>query len=151
MRRGTVAGLLGLLTVAACAAPSTLSPYPGETWTAAEGRVVPETDLALYAVECEGRESAGFLEVLWPLDPVPGVDPVMRLYVRDPRNVMPTTRLLAPYDAASALPRGARFTGYRTATFQLWAAADEEIYLYLVEGSRVEALPRALDDSMPCP
>jgi hypothetical protein len=151
MRRVAVAGLLGLLTVAACGGPSTLSPHPGEPWTGPDDRVVPATQLALYAIDCDGRESAGFLEVLWPLDPVPGVEPELRLYVRDPRNVMPTTRLLAPYDAASALPRDARFTGYRSATFQLWAGADEPIYLYLVEGRRVEALPRALDDAMPCP
>ncbi len=142
---------LGLLLLAGCGAPSAVEPYPGEPWVDAVGETVPPEEVALYADDCPGRESAAFLEVRWPLVPVPGVEEERRLYVRDPESVMPTTRLLAPYDRASALPRGARFAGLTSGPFQLWAAADDAIYLYLVDGTRVEALPRALDDQLSCP
>jgi hypothetical protein len=150
MNRVLVAGLTGLLTLAACAALPEVGPYPGEPWVDALGETVPPEAVALYADDCVGRESAALLDVQWPLIPTPGVEDEQRVYVRDPGSVMPTTQLLAPYDSASALPRGARFTGYTSGPFQLWAAADEAIYLYLVYGTRVEALPRALDDDVPC-
>jgi hypothetical protein len=113
--------------------------------------VVAAETLALYSDDCPGRESAGFLDVTWPLEPVPGVEAEMRRYVRDPDSVLPTTQLLAPYDRASALPREAKFTGYESDSFQLWVGADDDIYVYLVYGTRVEALPRAADEVVPCP
>lgn len=145
------AGLVGLLVVAACSAPPSLAPYPGLEWTDESGARLPVEEIALYSDDCPGRESAGFLDVMWPLEEVPGVEPEFRRYVRDPEAVMPPTQLLAPYDAASSLPREARFTGLRAEPFGLWAGADDEIYLYLVHGTRVEALPRAASDTIPCP
>lgn len=140
-----------MLLAVGCAGPVTTEPYPGAQWTGPDGEVVAAEMLALYSDDCPDREAAGFLEVTWPLAPVPGVQAERRRYVRDPQSQMPTSRLLAPYDRASSLPRGALFTGYESAAGQLWAGPDEETYLYLVYGSRVEALPRAADESVPCP
>lgn len=144
-------GLTGLLVLVACAGPPDLASYPGLEWTDAAGDPVSVDRIALYSDDCPGRESAGFLDVQWPLDDVPGVEQEFRRYVRDPEAVMPPTHLLAPFDAASSLPREARFTGFRAEPFGLWEGADDEIYLYLVHGTRVEALPRAADDTIPCP
>lgn len=145
------AGVAGLLLVASCSAPPSLPPFPGVSWVDVSGRAVDEDRLALYADACPGRESGGFLDVRWPLEDVPGVEPEFRRYVRDPDAVMPPTQLLAPYDAASSLPREARFLGFTAEPFGLWAGADDEIYLYLVYGTRVEALPRAANDTVLCP
>lgn len=150
MKSGAVAALLAALVLTSCAGPESTEPFPGEPWTDPSGVVLPPETLALYSDDCPGRESAGFLDVIWPLEPVPGVEAEMRRYVRDPESVMPTTQLLAPYDRASSLPREARFTGYETDTYQLWVGADDDIYVYLVYGSRVEALPRAADEVVPC-
>jgi hypothetical protein len=148
MNRCLVVGVIALL--AACAPPVETEPYPGIPWTDAQGEVVAPEILALYSDDCAGRESAGFLDVMWPLDEVPGVEPEMRRYVRDPESVIPTGQLLAPYDRASSLPRGALFAGLATPDYQLWVGPDSDIYLYLVYGSRVEALPRAVDETVPC-
>lgn len=144
------AGLIGLLILSACASPPEVGPYPGEPFVDSLGEALAFDRLALYADDCPGRESGAFLDVMWPLDRVPGVEPEMRRYVRDPERVMPSTQLLAPYDVASSLPREALFTGMVSGPFQLWVAADDDIYLYLVNGSRVEALPRAADEDVPC-
>lgn len=149
-RAGLMAVTIAAIALSACAAPAELDPYPGAAWSDAAGTGVPPDVLALYADDCPGRGSGGFLDVLWPLDDIPGIEKQMRRYVRDPENVMPTTRLLAPYDVASSLPRSARFTGYSTAELQLWVGADDDIYVYLVAGTRVEALPRAAEESVPC-
>ena len=149
-RAGLVAVTVAAVALSACAAPASLDPYPGGAWSDSAGAAVPPEVLALYSDDCPGRESAGFLDVVWPLDEVPGVEEEMRRYVRDPENVMPTTRLLAPYDVASSLPRSAKFTGYSTSDVQLWVGEDDDIYVYLVAGTRVEALPRAADESVPC-
>lgn len=149
MRRALGAGLAGLL-LAACAQPATVPPHPGVAWVDTAGSEVPPEIVSLYADDCPGRESGAFLDVRWPLDPVPGVEPGTRRYVRDPEGVMPPERLLAPYDSAGTLPRQARFTGLIGGPFQLYVAADADTYLYLVDGTRVEALPRAADDSVPC-
>jgi len=149
MNRRLVVGVIVLL--AACAAPVDTEPYPGVPWVDAQGEAVDPEILALYSDDCPGRESAGFLDVMWPLDDVPGVEPEMRRYVRDPDSVIPTSQLLAPYDRASSLPRGALFAGLDTPDYQLWIGPDSDIYVYLVYGSRVEALPRALDETIPCP
>ncbi len=144
------AGLIGLLVLSACSSPTVLGPYPGEPFVDTLGEEIPFDRVALYADECPGRESGAFLDVMWPLAGAPGVEPEMRRYVRDPRRVMPTRQLLAPYDGASSLPREALFTGLVSGPFQLWVGADDDIYLYLVAGSRVEALPRAADEDVPC-
>ena len=149
MNRCLAVGVIALLT--ACAPPAETEPYPGTPWTDEAGEVVSPEIIALYSDDCAGRESAGFLDVRWPLDDVPGVEPEMRRYVRDPESVVATSQLLAPYDRASSLPRGAMFAGLATADYQLWVGPDSDIYLYLVYGSRVEALPRAADETVPCP
>jgi hypothetical protein len=149
MNRRLAVGVIALL--AACAAPVETEPYPGLPWADPQGRVVAAEMLALYSDDCAGRESAGFLDVMWPLAPVPGVEPEMRRYVRDPDSVMPSPQLLAPYDRASSLPPGALYSGYSTPAYQLWIGPDSDIYLYIVYGSRVEALPRAFDETIPCP
>lgn len=149
MNRCLVVGFVALL--AACAPPVETEPYPGVAWTDEQGDVLSPEIVALYSDDCAGRESAGFLDVRWPLDEVPGVEPEMRRYVRDPESVIPTARLEAPYDRASSLPRGALFTGLATPDYQLWVGPDSDLYLYLVYGSRVEALPRAVDETVPCP
>lgn len=150
MRRRAVAALLAAFVLTSCAGPGSTESFPGEPWTDPSGETVPPGTLALYSDDCPGRESAGFLDVMWPLDPVPGVEAEMRRYVRDPDSVLPTTQLLAPYDRAGSLPREARFTGYATESFQLWVGADDDIYVYLVYGTRTEALPRAADEVVPC-
>lgn len=143
-------GLIGLLVLSACSTPALVGPYPGEPFVDTLGEALPADRVALYADDCPGRESGAFLDVMWPLAGVPGVEPGMRRYVRDPERVMPSRQLLAPYDVASSLPREALFTGLVSGTFQLWVGADDDIYLYLVDGSRVEALPRAADEDVPC-
>lgn len=150
MTRRVVAAALALFSLTSCAGPETTEPYPGAPWTDPSGEVVAPETLALYSDDCPGRESAGFLDVTWPLDPIPGVEAEMRRYVRDPESVLPTTQLMAPYDRASSLSRDTRFTGYETDAFQLWVGADDDIYVYLVYGTRVEALPRAADERVPC-
>ncbi|MEX1004435.1 MAG: hypothetical protein WD156_03580 [Acidimicrobiia bacterium] len=149
MNRCLAVGVIALLT--ACAPPGETEPYPGARWTDAQGEAVDSAVIALYSDDCSGRESAGFLDVMWPLDDVPGDDAGMRRYVRDPESVIPTLQLLAPYDRASSLPRGALFSGFATPAYQLWIGPDSDIYVYLVYGSRVEALPRAVDETIPCP
>ena len=149
MNRGLLVGVAALL--AACAPPVTTEPYPGVAWVDAAGESVDPEVIALYSDECADRESAGFLDVMWPLDDVPGVEPQMRRYVRDPAAEVPPSQLLAPYDRASSLPRGAQFAGLATPDYQLWIGPDSDIYVYLVYGSRVEALPRAVDETVPCP
>ena len=149
MNRCLAVGVIALLT--ACAPPVETEPYPGAPWTDEAGDVVSPEIIALYSDDCPGRESAGFLDVRWPLDDVPGVEPELRRYVRDPESVVATSQLLAPYDRASSLPRGAMFTGLATSDYQLWVGPDSDIYVYLVYGSRVEALPRASDETVPCP
>ncbi len=143
-------GLIGLLVLAACSSAAVVGPYPGEPFVDTLGETIPFERVALYADDCPGRESGAFLDVMWPLAGVPGVEPEMRRYVRDPGQVMSSRQLLAPYDSASSLPREALFTGLASGPFQLWVAADVDIYLYLVDGSRVEALPRAADEDVPC-
>jgi hypothetical protein len=142
--------VVGLLLVSSCSSPAAVGPYPGEPFVDTLGETVPFDRIAFYADDCPGRESGAFLDVMWPLDRVPGVEPEMRRYVRDPERVMPTRQLLAPYDASSSLPRGALFAGLVSGPFQLWVAGDSDIYLYLVDGARVEALPRAADEKVLC-
>lgn len=145
-----LSGVAIAVLLAACSALPTLETRPGAPWSDASGATVGPEVLALYSDDCPGRESAGFLDVRWPTQDVPGVEVEQRRYVRDPENVMPTVHLLAPYDSASSLPREATFTGFSSEQFQLWVGADDDIYVYLVQGTRIEALPRAVDETVPC-
>jgi len=150
MSRRGVAALAVALLIVACGSPFQVGPFPGTSWVDRAGDPVPPRVLALYADDCPGRESAAFLDVLWPLNPPPDQATHMRRFVRDPSAVMPTERLLAPYGAGSALPVGAQFSGYSAGDVQLWIGHDSDIYLYLVEGPRVEALARAVDENVGC-
>ncbi len=109
--------------------------------------VAPEV-LSLYATDCPAWEGAGFLDLVFPLDG--SAEGEVRRYARDREGVLPTVALLAPYDANSSLSSDARFTGYTTDRFMLFIGADHEIYAYLVDGPRVEALPR-VEDTLQCP
>jgi len=94
------------------------------------------------APEC-GSELVAILAIEYPLgDLQPGET---RTYVRDPDGVIPSVELLAPYDGRSALEGDARFTGYETGPYTIWIGEDSDQYIYLVDGSRVEAWP-AVDD-----
>lgn len=143
MRRA-VAGALLALFLSACAGPAPVAARPGPAWSGADGEPVPADVLSVFAAPgaCDAP-GAAFLELDWPL---PGMEtddaPERRQYARDPQNTLDTTRLLAPYDEGSTLSRDTAYTGYHTDVFQLWAGADADIYLYLVDGPRVEAWPR---------
>lgn len=83
------------------------------------------------------------LEVAWPPeDALAGKATGSRFYVRDPGSVVPSELLAAPYDGGAALDFRSVYTGLHTTTFQLWVGEDEEFYIYVVSGSRVEAWPR---------
>lgn len=149
-RPGRLALMGLLLLLGACGSPAPVGAYPGEAWIDESGRSLAPEVIALYADDCAGRQSAAFLDVQWPIDRVPGVEPQMRRYVRDPGAVLPARHLMAPYDKSSSLSGDARFAGLTSGPFQLWIGADHEFYLYLVDGSRVEALPRAAGEVVPC-
>ncbi len=141
IRRWTVWALV----VAACGAPTVaitqeLAWFDGGTLV---GREV--ISLAPGPARC-GWESAAFLRMTWP--PGEATDEV-RLYVRDPEEVLPPERLAAPFGLYASLPDGARFTGLETETFQLWVAPDSDVYVYVVYGPRVEAWPRT-DPDLDC-
>lgn len=137
-----------MVLVTACSQPATIAAGGGEDWTGPDGEPVAGGLLALYAVDCEAWPGAGFLDIAYPLD---ASDPQeLRRYARDPERVLPTVELLAPYDPNGSLPRGARFSGYQTDRFMLFVGEDSDVYVYLVDGPRVEALPRA-EDSLTCP
>ena len=135
------------LGVAACSESAVLDPYPGERWLDAEGNQVEPERLAYYASDCPAWPEAGFLEIGAGL--VEGFDEPRR-FARDPGRELPPVELQAPYDPRSALSRDARFTGFETDRFMLFLGDDQDTYAYVVDGPRVEALPR-VEDSLACP
>ncbi len=141
------AGAMLCLVVAGCTEPATISPFPGETWRDAGGEAVPSEKIVLYATDCAAWPGAGFLELGESFD---AEEPTFRRYARDPDASLPTVELLAPYDGRSALSRDARFTGYETDRFMLFLGGDQDVYAYLVDGPRVEALPR-VEPTLTCP
>lgn len=141
-------GIMLMAVLAACTEAVTLAPHPGEAWTDAAGEPVAADVVALYATDCPAWQGVGFLDLVYPPDGSTGGE--VRRYARDPEGSLPTVELLAPYDANSALSSDARFTGYSTDRFMLFIGSDHEIYAYLVDGPRVEALPRA-EDTLRCP
>ena len=140
----TALGGLAFVLVAACSGPATLD-GPVE-WTDEDGQPVDPALVALTPDPCGSRPGVAFLDVTWPFNPGANEETEMRRYVRDPELVFPPTALVAPYDAASSLSSDARFTGYSGGPFQLWAGSDDELYLYLTDGPRVEALPLLVGD-----
>ncbi len=97
------------------------------------------------APEC-GSDLVAVIEIRHPLgDLEPGET---RVYVRDPDEVIPPVELEAPYDGRSSLDRDARFSGFEVGPYTIWLGGDSDQYVYLVDGSRVEAWPRILD--LPC-
>ena len=124
-----------------------MAPFPGETWRDAVGESVAPEIIALYASDCPAWPGVGFLELGESLD---DEEPTFRRYARDPEASLPTVELLAPYDGRSALSRTARFTGFETERFMLFLGDDQDVYAYLVDGPRVEALPR-VEPTLTCP
>ena len=134
--------------VAACSEPlRAIAPYPGEEWFDPSGEPVSPERLVLYASDCPAWSGAGFLELGPEFDPEV---PEVRRYARDPDRSLPTIDLLAPYDSRGALNRDSRFTGFETDSFMLFLGQDQDIYVYLVDGPRVEALPR-VESTLICP
>lgn len=130
------------VAVGACSGPAPLD-GPVE-WVDDEGSAV---DPALVSLRpCDGYDGVAALDVTWPLNPAANEETMVRRYIRDPKLVFPPTALAAPYDAASSLPTDADYTGFTGGPFKLWAGADDELYLYLTDGPRVEALPRLLEE-----
>ncbi len=93
------------------------------------------------APEC-GSDLVAVIEIGFPLGNLDQGE--TRTYVRDPDSVIPPVQLEAPYDGRSSLSGDARFTGYETGPYTIWIGEDSDQYIYLVEGSRVEAWPRVL-------
>ena len=140
--------MIAVLVVTACSEPPRgISPFPGEQWRDQTGEVVSTEQIALYASDCPAWPGAGFLELGPEFDPE---TEEVRRYARDPERSLPTIELLAPYDSRSALSRDARFTGFQTDAFMLFLGDDQDVYAYLVDGPRVEALPR-VESALECP
>jgi len=135
--------VVGVL-LAACSGPAALD-GPVE-WTDGEGAPVEATLVSLTPDPCDAHPGVAFLDVMWPLSPGATEETETRRYVRDPELVFPPTALIAPYDAASSLSPDAKFTGYSGGPYQLWAGSDDDLYLYLTDGPRVEALPLLVED-----
>lgn len=148
MRWAVIAAVLGL-AVSACGETVEIEPPPGNQWFR-DGEPVSDDVVAveLGPAAC-GWENVGFLEVTWPLTPAEGEETERRQYVRNVDDSVPAERLLAPYDGGSSLPRGARYTGLHTASFQLWFGPDSDQWAYIVAGPTVEAWPRA-DPPLEC-
>ena len=137
---------LGLVS-SACSESAVLTPFPGERWLDVEGNQVEPERLAYYASDCPAWPGAGFLEIGPGL--VEGFDEPRR-FARDPGRGLPSVELRAPYDPRSALSRDARFTGFETDRFMVFLGDDQDLYAYVVDGPRVEALPR-VEDGLACP
>jgi hypothetical protein len=93
------------------------------------------------APEC-GSDLVAVIEIEFPLGNLDQGE--TRTYVRDPDAVIPPVELEAPYDGRSSLSSDIRFTGYETGPYTIWIGEDSDQYIYLVDGSRVEAWPRVL-------
>ncbi len=140
--------VVSALIVASCGAPA-VTITEDMPWFDEDGTQLPPDVVSVGPgpARC-GWQSAAFLRLEWPPGGTDGAGEV-RLYVRDPDEVLPTERLEAPYGSFAALPKGARYTGLRTEAFQLWVADDSDIYVYVVYGPRVEAWPRT-DPDLDC-
>ncbi|MFE6487644.1 hypothetical protein ACFVGN_32575 [Streptomyces sp. NPDC057757] len=108
-----------------------------EIWTDRAGDRVPTTVLSSYpgAEHCDW-ESAHFLGVGGIRDG--------RQYARDPRGVLGTDLLTAPYDGDVRMPADARDTGYRLDGRELWLS-DDRATAYVRTDDAVEAWPRTKD------
>ena len=94
------------------------------------------------APEC-GSDLVAIIEVDYPLGNLQRGE--SRMYVRDPDAVIPPVELEAPYDGRSSLSNDARFTGYEVGPYTIWLGEDSDQYIYLVDGTRVEAWPGVTD------
>jgi len=61
-------------------------------------------------------------------------------FVRDPSNAY-RVGLNVGFDATSTLPTAAKFSGYQSASEELWLVPGDDQYVYLVSGERVERWP----------
>ncbi len=145
MRRWVAVHLLAAaaLLTAACGPDIEVDPA-GQGFFDASEQPVDRRIAATYPVDEDcGWEAAMVLELAWPPeDALAGKSTETRFYIRDPQYVVPPELLSAPYDGGSALDFRSVYTGLHTTTFQLWVGEDEDIYIYVVAGSRVEAWPR---------
>lgn len=135
------------IVVVGCSEPAQIAPFPGERWRDAAGDSVASDVIALYSSDCAAWPGAGFLDLGESFD---DEEPTFRRYARDPDASLPTVELLAPYDGRSALSSTARFTGFETDRFMLFLGDDQDVYAYLVDGPRVEALP-LVEPTLICP
>ena len=95
------------------------------------------------------------LHLAWPPEDPPNRKKEQSIqYIRDPDNVMGVKRITAAYDGDATLPRGSRYTGYRTNFMELWvrtykqgsptvAEASPPDEIYLVYEGHIESWPRA--------
>jgi hypothetical protein len=104
-----------------------------EIWLDRDGNRVPTSVVSSYAgaAHCDW-ESVHFLGL--------GRGEKSRQYVRDPRGVLGTEPLTAPYDGDVRMPADARDTGYRFDDWELWLAADRAT-AYIRTADGVEAWP----------
>lgn len=140
--------LLGLLVVAgitfsACSEPILLDPG-GVPVFDPDGDVLGGAGPVRLrgAPEC-GADTVAVVEIDYPLG---NLDPgETRTYVRDPDGALPPEIFEAPYDFRGSLENDARFTGYETDAFTVWIGADSDLYIYMVDGPRVEAWPQVIN------
>lgn len=137
--------LIAAVVLAACAPAFEIDPA-GQGFFDEAGTAIPQRYAFVAPADAEcGWSSAAILELGWPPEKAAaGTATEFRFYVRDPRSVVPTVLLEAPYDGGSTLDRGVGYTGIHTSTFQIWTGDDDDIYVYAVSGSSVEAWPRTL-------
>lgn len=138
-----VAALALALLVAACSDPVILNP-DREPIFDETGTDIGSAGLVRLrgAPEC-GSDQIAVIEIDYPLGNLDQGE--SRTYVRDPEGVLPQRMFEAPYDSRGSLSTDARFTGYETGVFTIWIGDDSDLYIYLVDGPRVEAWPQVLD------
>ena len=149
----TLNGRLGVVLIgvmllgSGCASSPTRQPqaWPGALWTK-NGAIVPPLiiDAAAGPSPCDGWQSATFLTLGWPLGRRASFSTQARQYVRDPRGVVDPANLRSHLDLHATLPPDARPTGYFDGGAQLYVApSNEDVAIYIVEGSTVERWPRS--------
>lgn len=67
------------------------------------------------------------------------------VYVRRPDPAVRSATVVSGYDSNASLPPHAEDSGFRRDGAELWTDPGDEDFVYLVEGDRVERLPRDLE------
>lgn len=121
-------------------------PYPGSRWYGPDGNVISQDKNIINAItgpdHCDWQ-SAVMMHVGWPLGHDADDASESRQYLRDPEGVFPQTALMTSFEPNVQLPRGARYTGYRTDFMELCLDRDDNTSAYLVFADHVEGWPRA--------